>query len=231
MIGGPRAPAQTPVVSAAWPPQTQDLLLRLQTERQLAEQVSIPRGRHLVDEGNETASIILQLSGWASVESDSRRGDRVLMDFFCVGDVAGLTDVDGQSHYTITALTDITAIRIERATVLYLLDTEASFRLLCMHALRAQLDRSRNRRLALSAKTGIAKVARVLADLFHRLDAVPGANDSGLLPLSQVLLACAVDLTPVAVNRIVQALRRAGAIEWDTSGVRVLDTQRLQDLT
>jgi hypothetical protein len=47
------------------------------------------------------------------------------------------------------------------------------------------------------------------------------------LPITQVLLACAVGLTPVAVNRIVQSLRRDGALDWSVSGVRVLDPERL----
>jgi CRP-like cAMP-binding protein len=215
-----------------WPPNVRDILQTLQLERPAPERVLILRGRHLIDEGADTTSIYVHLSGWASVESDSRRGDRVLTDFFLAGDVAGLTDVHGASHYTVTALTDVTAVKLDRSVVLHLLEADAAFRAFCMHALRAQLDRTRNSRLALSAKTGVARVARILADLADRVDGrVNGEQAPVHLPLSQVLLSCAVDLTPVAVNRIVHTMRQTGAIDWDATGLRVLDRQRLRDLS
>jgi len=235
MNAGSRLQLDQAWAERAWPAHVREILPALHLEASAPERVLILKGRHLIDEGADTTSIFVHLSGWASVESDSHRGDRVLTDFFLAGDVSGLADINGVSHYTVTALTDVTAVRLDRAVVLHLLETDATFRNFCTHALRAQLDRTRNSRLALSAKTGVARVARLLSDLVDRLEGVTqgAALEHGPfhIPLSQVLLSCAVDLTPVAVNRIVQVLRRSGAIEWDSTGVRVLDRQKLQDLS
>ena len=215
-----------------WPPAALRILRRTMLEDYAAERVVVNKGRHFVVEGARTSSVFFQLTGWTAAECVSQRGDRVLIDFLTAGDFIGLADEGAYAAYTVTALTDIAALRIERAQLHALIEQNHAFRDVYISALQAMLLRTRVRRLALSAKSGVAKVCQVLSDLADRVESAGDpANDSGRprLPISQVLLACAVGLTPVAVNRIVQTLRRSGVLDWGVSGVTVLDLRRLRE--
>ncbi|MFI4934566.1 MAG: Crp/Fnr family transcriptional regulator [Caulobacterales bacterium] len=209
------------------------MLSRTLLEEYAAERVFVKKGHHLVLEGAQTSSVYFQLTGWASAECVSQRGERVLMDFLTAGDFIGLADEGPCAAYSVTAMTDLLALRIERSQLQELIDYDQAFREICFGVLRSALLRTRSRRLALSAKSGLSKVCQVLSDLAERAEALStyAANDftRPRLPLSQVILASAVGLTPVAVNRIVQSLRRAGLIDWGVSGVSILDTRRLRE--
>jgi CRP-like cAMP-binding protein len=189
------------------------------------------RGQRLAEQGAKSAAISVHLGGWASAESHLRNGDRALFDFLTSGDITGLGDVDGMSAHTVTALTDVTVLRLERAQVDWILDNNQKFRRFYLHAFAAQLDRARAWRVALSAKTAIERIAGLLAELTDRFEGGNARTDAVAASdhprLSQVMLSCAADLTPATVNRVVQVLRRSGAIEWDSNGLRVLDRQRL----
>jgi CRP-like cAMP-binding protein len=221
--------AQTNVI---WPPAALRILRRTMLEDYAAERISAHKGRHLVIEGAKASSVFFQLTGWSAAECVSQRGDRILMDFLTAGDFIGLADEGPYAAYTVTALTDLAALRIERAQVHALVEHNQAFREVYIQALQAMLTRAHVRRQALSAKSGVAKVCQVLSDLADRVESA-GDHTNGVsrsrLPISQVLLACAVGLTPVAVNRIVQTLRQAGIVDWGVSGLSVLDLRRLRE--
>jgi CRP-like cAMP-binding protein len=212
-----------------WPAGAQQILRRTLIEDFAGERIFVNKGRHLSVEGEEAASIFFQLTGWTSVECVSRRGDRVLMDFLLPGDFIGLADEGRYAAFTVTALTDVAALRVERTQFQALCETDPEFPQVYIKALRDSLLRTRNRRLALSAKSSAAKVCEVLSELASRTEIAMKDVPSPRLPITQVSLACAIGLTPVAVNRIVQSLRRAGVLDWGVAGVRILDQRRLRE--
>jgi CRP-like cAMP-binding protein len=215
-----------------WPPAALRILRRTLLEDFAAERIAAHKGRHLVVEGAKSSSVFFQLTGWSAAECVSQRGDRILMDFLTAGDFIGLADEGPYAAYTVTALTDLAVLRIERSQIHSLVEHNKAFREVYIEALQAMLARAHLRRQALSAKSGVAKVCQVLSDLSDRVESA-GDNATGVsrsrLPISQVLLACAVGLTPVAVNRIVQNLRQAGIVDWGVSGLSVLDLARLRE--
>ena len=151
------------------------------------------------------------------------------MDFLLPGDFAGLDDTGPHASFTVTALTDVAALRIDRAQFQAMVDSDPAFAEIHTAALVASLRRTRSRRLALSAKTGAAKVCEVLGELAARAEASSRDGLVPRLPITQVSLASAVGLTPVAINRIVQTLRRAGVLDWSANGVQILDPRRLEE--
>jgi CRP-like cAMP-binding protein len=215
-----------------WPAPALKILRRTMLEDYAAERLIVNKGRNLLVEGGETTSVFFQLTGWTALECVSERGERVLIDFSIAGDFIGLPDDGPYASCTVTALTDLALLRIDRTQLNALIEDNQAFRNVYISALQAMLRRTQVRRLALSAKTGAAKVCGVLCDLADRVEiAGDHVGDSGRarLPISQVLLACAVGLTPVAVNRIVQNLRRAGVLDWGISGISVIDLKRLRE--
>ena len=212
-----------------WPPAAQQILRRSSIEDLASERVFVNKGRHLTIEGLDASSIFFQLTGWTSVECVSRRGERVLMDFLLPGDFAGMDDQGPHASFTVTALTDVAALKIERAQFFAMVERDPALAQIYTDALMTALQRTRSRRLALSAKTGAAKVCEVLSELATRAEKSVREAPTPRLPITQVSLASAVGLTPVAVNRIVQTLRRAGVLDWTATGVRILDARRLQE--
>ncbi|MFI4975129.1 MAG: Crp/Fnr family transcriptional regulator [Caulobacterales bacterium] len=197
-----------------------------------AERFFVAKGKHLVVEGARNPSVFLQLTGWASAECLTLRGDRVLMDFLTAGDFVGLADDGPHAALTVTALTDLVALRIERVQLQALMERDQRVREVCFAALKTTLARTRNMRMALSAKSGASKVCQVLSDLGERVETLSENAANSIvrpkIPISQVSLAHAIGLTPVAVNRIVQTLRQAGLLEWGVAGVSILDVRRLR---
>jgi len=214
-----------------WPSASARILRRTQLEDYAAERIAVHKGRHLVVEGGKSSSVFFQLTGWSAAECVSQRGERVLMDFLTAGDFIGLADEGPYAAYTVTTLTDLAVLRIERVQIHALIEHNSAFREVYIEALQVMLARAHLRRQALSAKSGVAKVCQVLSELSDRVESA-GDNMAGVsrprLPITQVLLACAVGLTPVAVNRIVQNLRQAGIVDWGVSGLSVIDVDRLR---
>ena len=50
-------------------------------------------------------------------------------------------------------------------------------------------------------------------------------------PLSQLVLADALGMTSVHVNRVLQALRRSGALELQRGVMRIVDPARLTEIS
>jgi len=76
-----------------------------------------------------------------------------------------------------------------------------------------------------------SRIAHLLCEFAYRLDAQRLNPDRVYeLPITQEQLADATGLTPVHVNRVLQALQREGLIERDRRMVRFPSWERLQDV-
>lgn len=85
--------------------------------------------------------------------------------------------------------------------------------------------------LALGRQDAPARLARLLCELYLRLEAVDMAKGLSMdLPLTQQELGEALGFSVVHANRTVQALRRRGLIAWRDRRVEILDWPRLVQL-
>lgn len=72
------------------------------------------------------------------------------------------------------------------------------------------------------------RVCHFLLEILERLQLSGGADDNGFdMPLTQECFADAVGLTPVHLNRTIQACRRAGDLSWKNGQVRIHDPAAL----
>ena len=77
-------------------------------------------------------------------------------------------------------------------------------------------------------RTSIERVANLLLELYLRAIKAGVMVDNVVdLPLSQVVLADALGMTAVHINRVLQELRRSDAIELERRVLRVLDPAAL----
>jgi CRP-like cAMP-binding protein len=90
----------------------------------------------------------------------------------------------------------------------------------------------RERIVALGRRSARGRVAYLLCELVWRLRAVGGSEtDAVRLPLTQTDLADALGLTPVYVNRILQAFRREQLITLEQRRLTLLDVEKLQEIS
>ena len=81
-------------------------------------------------------------------------------------------------------------------------------------------------------QTAYDRLAHIILELRNRLDAVGLVRDDSFeLPLTQEMLADALGLTPVHVNRTLKKLKKDGQLEISEQLVKLIDRKSLEEKT
>jgi CRP-like cAMP-binding protein len=197
------------------------------------EQIFAPHGSTIVSQGAEFDSALYILSGWVLEEEVTCEGDVAWADIIMRGEVAGLNCVSSQNDVrekrkvataSISALTDVFAIRLPRRQIDRFSDEDRAFTRMLHETLRRQSAHLHDQLVALSAKTANDRVLMMLKSLQHRAQHAFGVCASARLPVSQVVLARIANISVVHMNRIAQKLRQEGVLDWSHEGVRFISS-------
>jgi CRP-like cAMP-binding protein len=195
------------------------------------EQVFAPHGSTLVCQGADLDCAFYILSGWVLEEEVTCEGEVAWADIILRGEVAGLNCVASNHGHkpkqpvataTISALTDVFAVRVPRRRLDRLNEDDKAFARLLHDTLRRQSAHLHDQLVALSAKTANDRVLLLLKSLKHRAQIAFGTCAHERLPVSQVVLARLANVSVVHMNRIAQKLRQEGVLDWSHEGVRFL---------
>jgi CRP-like cAMP-binding protein len=86
--------------------------------------------------------------------------------------------------------------------------------------------------VSLGRRSSVESVAHLLLELYVRgIRAGISTSDQVEFPLSQTVLADALGMTPVHINRVLQELRRSGAMELQRGIMRIIDPRALTQLS
>lgn len=181
-----------------------------------------PARRELAREGRPVGGARLILSGFAARTAIFADGRRQFLSFLLPGDLLGLCHQSAPlATSTVPAITPVTTCA---------LPPTGSATLDAAYAVSGALDEAyllrQIRRLGrLSAQ---ARIADFLLEMHERL-ALAGLADQGgfELPFTQEVLADALGLTSVHINRMMQLLRREGDLEWKSGRVTLTDPAQL----
>jgi CRP-like cAMP-binding protein len=182
-------------------------------------------GRDLIHQGQSDQVAYILNSGWACSYKLLQDGQRQIVDFQIPGDFLGLRSILlNTSDHSIEPVTDIEVTEINIAD---LLDVFASTPRLMIAVLWAV---SRDNALVVEhlidvgRRSASERMAHFLLELGLRLELVGMANQSGYAcPLTQYLLADAVGLSAVHVNRVLRKLRDNGMVTFRDGFVRFDD--------
>jgi CRP-like cAMP-binding protein len=84
--------------------------------------------------------------------------------------------------------------------------------------------------LNVGQREGYSRIAHIICELLLRLRAVGLVEDDSFeMPITQAELADATGMTPVHVNRVLQALRNDGLIVTEKRKITIPDWQKLQE--
>jgi CRP-like cAMP-binding protein len=190
-------------------------------------------GAELLAEGTLHPTPRLLLSGWACRQRLLPDGRRQIFGFLVPGDLIGFCvqprplALVGTVALTRAETADVSALRTAA------LDAEAHPGLARILAAAAAMEEERllDHVVRLGRHTAYERVGHLLLELRERL-AVAGLGDDRRfpLPVTQEVLADALGLSVVHVNRILQQLRRERLIELGAGQVVLLDPGGLNQL-
>ena len=185
-------------------------------------------GEELAAEGGPPGRPRFILSGWACRQRVLPDGRRQIFGFLLPGDGFALNRPLAPELTTIVALTALETADAEQALEAALGGRASGLARALLAAERAEQGLLLDHMVRLGRQTAYERVAHFLLELQHRLE-VAGLGDSQRfpLPLTQEILADALGLSIVHVNRTLQQLRREGLIELRSGVAILLDREQL----
>jgi CRP-like cAMP-binding protein len=191
------------------------------------ERQTVDPRQELVKDGAMLTNPLLILDGWAAKVAYLTDGRRQLLGFVLPGEFVGAPAGDSwTATSTVVAITRVTLCKAppkgtSRALdELYVASRVAEERALLAHIVR------------LGQLSAYERIRDLLMDLWTRLDRT-GSTRGGRFhcPLTQDMLADAVGMTSVHVNRTLQSLRRNELIVWRGRDVTIDIAKAAKDLT
>jgi CRP-like cAMP-binding protein len=151
------------------------------------------------------------------------------MAFLMPGDACDLNIgmLDEMDH-SIQTVTPAKVVKIAGETMAELMDTHRSIAQAMYVAQLVDEGTLRAWIVSLGRRSSAERAAHLLLELYVRgVRTGMSRDDEVELPLSQVVLADALGMTPVHINRVLQDLRQSGAIELQRKLLRIRDPAAL----
>jgi CRP-like cAMP-binding protein len=183
----------------------------------------------LIREGDQPGPVLVVLEGWAFRYKILPNGTRQIMAFLMAGDACDLhIGLLAEMDHSIQTVTKATVATISRSTMD---DLMASYPRIARAMYIAQLVDEGTMRawiVSLGRRSSKERAAHLLLELFFRSYRVGDAVGNTMkLPLSQQVLSDALGMTVVHINRVLQSLRRLGAIDLSRGVLHILDPAAL----
>jgi CRP-like cAMP-binding protein len=193
----------------------------------------IPAGKELVYEGQQQHQAYILHDGWTCAYKRLRDGARQIVEVEIPGDFIGLRSLllrnSDQSIVTLTNV-EVSRINTERLWDAFRLAPKLMMTLLWA----ASRDEAMvtEHLVCVGKRDATARTAHFLLELGVRMELVGlGSTTSYRCPLSQNVLADAVGMTAIHLNRVLRHLREAELLVFRDGVATFLDRDKLAQLT
>ncbi len=191
---------------------------------------NVPAGEDIAEEGQTLDFSTMVLEGWTTRNKVLEDGRRQITAFHIAGDFVDLHSfLLKPMDHSVTAVTPCRLALVKHAVLTEI--TEKHPHLTRMLWLSTLIDAAIHREwlVALGRRSALSNLAHLLCELYLRLETV-GLTKGGSFqfPVTQVLLADALGLSPVHVNRVLQELRREDFVTWRGANVVIKDFDKLK---
>lgn len=193
---------------------------------------AVRKNEAIWQQGDSTEHFYTVSKGWVYAYRILEDGTRQVLDVFVPGDIVGLREFAFQKRICgLNALTDAEICPFPKRR---LIDVFSQSLLLCnIFFMIASRDQSilLERLVNLGRRSAKAKLAHFLVEMSRRLEKTNVDVDIGnyyQIPLNQSLMADALGLSAVHVNRTLQELKEDGLINPGHGGVELLDLEVLK---
>lgn len=192
----------------------------------------VAAGRDIIGYRAEVEVSCLMLAGLCGRYSALGEGPRQFTEINVPGDFIDLHGfVMKQLDHGVLAFSDCRVLEVSHGQLRTL--TEEFPHLTRLLWLETVVDAAVHRQwlVSIARQNGPARLARLVCELYLRLEAVDLASRHRMdLPMTQHQLGEALGFTPVHTNRTVQALRARGLLNWRDQQVELLDWRGLATL-
>lgn len=186
-------------------------------------------GRDLVHQGQSDQAAYILISGWACSYKLLENGQRQIIDFQIPGDFLGLRSVILHlSDHSIEPVTDIEVTEVHVADLMQAFSKTPRLATAVLWAASRDEAMVVEHLINIGRREAEVRVAHFLLELGARLTLVGLGSKTGYAcPLTQYLMADALGLSSVHVNRVLRKLREAGMVTFRDGLVTFDDYDRL----
>ena len=199
----------------------------------LAAATSVPKpyaAKHdLIREGDRPGPVFVMLEGWACRYKILPNGSRQILAYLMPGDSCDLhIGLLAEMDHSIQTLTPALVATIERGEMDDLMERHRGIakamyvgQLIDEGTMRAWIT-------SMGRRASIERVAHLMCELYLRARNIGLTLEPKLaLPLSQMMLADSLGMTPVHLNRVMKELRASGAMTLTRGSLVIEDPDRL----
>lgn len=189
--------------------------------------------RHdLIREGDKPGPLLVVLEGWACRYKILPNGTRQMLAFLMPGDCCDLhIDLLAEMDHGIQTITPCLVAKVDRQTINQTFDEHPAImkamylaQLIDEGTLRAWIT-------SIGRRASIERVAHLMCELYLRARNIGLGGDQHLvLPLSQIVLADALGMTPVHINRVLKQLRLSGAMTISRGSLIIINPEKLVEI-
>jgi CRP-like cAMP-binding protein len=185
--------------------------------------------KDLIREGDETGPMFVVLEGWICRYKILPSGARQIMAFLMPGDACDLhIKLLAEMDHSIQAITPAKVATVTRDEMQTMMNEYPNIaramyigQLVDEGVMRAWI-------VSMGRRSSIERVAHLICELYLRARNIGLTHeDEFALPLSQLVLADALGMTPVHINRVLKELRLTGAMALKRGSVTILDPVKL----
>lgn len=193
---------------------------------------SFVAGRDIVHQGQTHAAAYILAEGWVCSYKLLRDGSRQIVDFQVPGDFLGLRSVLFRTaDHNIEPVTAVEASEVLESDLLQAFSTTPRLATAVLWAASRDESMVVEHLVGIGRRNALERTAHFLLELNARLMLVgQGTREGFACPLSQYLLADALGLSAVHVNRVLRELREEGLLTFQKGQVTIHDFDGLVTL-
>ena len=202
----------------------------------LAAATAMPRKvaarRDLIREGDRPGPMFVLLEGWACRYKILPTGSRQILAFMMPGDCCNLhVGLLAEMDHSIQAITPSVVATIDRAQMDAIFDEHRAVAKAMYIAQLVDEGTLRSWITSMGRRSSIERVAHLMCELYLRARNVGLTSEPQFaLPLSQLLLADALGMTPVHLNRVIKELRLGGAMTLQRGSLIITNPAKLVEI-
>jgi len=185
----------------------------------------------IVKMGEQPAQCCLLLEGFSCVYKLTFEGKRQIMSLHIPGDMPDLQSLHLKViDINIASLSPCKLGFIQHQDLHHLFERHPRLTAAFWHETLVDASIFREWLLNVGQREGYSRIAHIICELALRLEAVGLVEATTFeMPITQAELADATGMTPVHVNRVLQALRSDGLIRTNKRKITIPDWQKLQE--
>lgn len=186
---------------------------------------SVAARKDLIREGDRPGPVFVVLDGWACRYKVLPNGARQVLAYLMPGDACDLhVGLLAEMDHSIQTITPALVATIDRTEMDAIMDRHPKVAKAMYIAQLVDEGTMRAWITSMGRRSSIERVAHLMCELYLRARNIGLTPNSNLqLPLSQLLLADSLGMTPVHLNRVLKELRKTSAMTLQRGSLTITD--------